>query len=147
LIVLDCVDNPSNVGSIARTAAALGWDGLLLDSTSSDPLSRRALRVSMGTTFKLGFARFASTTEILMQLHQTGFTTIGLTPTHESREVSNLRSIQLEGKRALVLGSERQGLSDASLEQCTKLANITMADGVDSLNVASASAIACFALL
>jgi tRNA G18 (ribose-2'-O)-methylase SpoU len=141
------VDNPSNVGSIARTAAALGWDGLLLDSTSSDPLSRRALRVSMGTTFKLGFARFANTSEILMQLHQTGFTTIGLTPTHESREVSNLRSIQLEGKRALVLGSERQGLSDASLEQCTKLANITMADGVDSLNVASASAIACFALL
>jgi tRNA G18 (ribose-2'-O)-methylase SpoU len=101
----------------------------------------------MGTTFKLGFARFANTREILMQLHQTGFTTIGHTPHHESREVSNLRSIQLEGKRALVLGSERQGLSDASLEQCTKLANITMADGVDSLNVASASAIACFALL
>ena len=147
LIVLDCVDNPSNVGSIARTAAALGWDGLLLDSTSSDPLSRRALRVSMGTTFKLGFARFANTSEILTQLHQSGFATIGLTPHHASREVSNLRTIQLEGKRALVLGSERQGLSDASLEQCTQLANITMADGVDSLNVASASAIACFALL
>jgi tRNA G18 (ribose-2'-O)-methylase SpoU len=61
--------------------------------------------------------------------------------------VSNLRSIQLEGKRALVLGSERQGLSDASLNLCAQLANITMADGVDSLNVASASAIACFALL
>lgn len=147
LIVLDCVDNPSNVGSIARTAAALGWDGLLLDSTSSDPLSRRALRVSMGTTFKLGFARFSNTSEILTQLHQSGFATIGLTPHHESSEVSNLRSIQLKGKRALILGSERQGLSVASLEQCTQLATITMADGVDSLNVASASAIACFALL
>ena len=101
----------------------------------------------MGTTLKLGFARFASTTELLTQLHKSGYTTIGLTPHHESREVTNLRSIHVEGKRALVLGSERQGLSDASLELCTQLANITMAYGVDSLNVASASAIACFALL
>lgn len=147
LIVLDCVDNPSNVGSIARTAAALGWNGLLLDSTSADPLSRRALRVSMGTTFKLGFARFANTTELLAQLHQSGYTTIGLTPQHDTREVANLRSLSVSGKRALVLGSERQGLSDASLEQCSQLATITMADGVDSLNVAAASAIACFALL
>mgnify|MGYP006279278767 FL=1 len=147
LIVLDCVDNPSNVGSIARTAAALGWDGLLLDSTSSDPLSRRALRVSMGTTFKLAFARFSNTKEILDNLHRNGFSTIGLTPHHQSREVTDLRSLHISGKRAVVLGSERQGLSDESLELCTQLATIEMAKGVDSLNVASASAIACFALL
>ena len=58
--MLDCVDNPSNVGTIARSAAALGWNALLLDSTSADPLARRALRVSMGTTFKLPFARVSN---------------------------------------------------------------------------------------
>lgn len=147
LIVLDCVDNPSNVGSIARTAAALGWDGLLLDSTSADPLARRALRVSMGTTFNLQFARFGDTTEALSTLHHHGFSTIGLTPHHQSREVTDLRSLHISGKRAVVLGSERQGLSDASIELCSHLAMINMAEGVDSLNVASASAIACFALL
>lgn len=147
LIVLDCVDNPSNVGSIARTAAALGWDGLLLDSTSADPLSRRALRVSMGTTFKLAFARFANTGDMLNKLQQHGFLTIGLTPHHQSREVADLRTLKVSGKRAVVLGSERQGLSDKSLELCSQLATIQMAKGVDSLNVASASAIACFALL
>jgi tRNA G18 (ribose-2'-O)-methylase SpoU len=147
LIVLDCVDNPSNVGSIARTAAALGWDGLLLDSTSADPLSRRALRVSMGTTFKLAFARFANTGDMLNNLQQHGFSTIGLTPHHHSREVADLRAIKVSGKRAVVLGSERQGLSDTSLELCSQLSTIQMAKGVDSLNVASASAIACFALL
>ncbi|MFM1839892.1 MAG: hypothetical protein RIS37_1158 [Actinomycetota bacterium] len=147
LIVLDCVDNPSNVGSIARTAAALGWDGLLLDSTSADPLSRRALRVSMGTTFKLAFARFANTGDMLNNLQQHGFSTIGLTPHHQSREVADLRTLKVSGKRAVVLGSERQGLSDTSLELCSQLATIQMAKGVDSLNVASASAIACFALL
>lgn len=147
LIVLDCIDNPSNVGSIARTAAALGWDGLLLDSTSADPLSRRALRVSMGTTFKLSFARYTNTGDILNNLHQHGFSSIGLTPHHQSREVVDLRSLSITGKRAVVLGSERQGLSDASLELCSQLATIQMAKGVDSLNVASATAIACFALL
>ena len=148
IIVLDCVDNPSNVGTIARSAAALGWGALLLDSTSADPLARRALRVSMGTTFKLPFARVSDVGETLTQLASRGFSIVGMTPNHPTRVVESLREIRLEPDqpRAVVLGSERQGLSDAALEHCNVLARIDMADGVDSLNVAAATAIACYAL-
>jgi tRNA G18 (ribose-2'-O)-methylase SpoU len=148
IIVLDCVDNPSNVGTIARSAAALGWGALLLDSTSADPLARRALRVSMGTTFKLPFARVSDVGETLTQLASRGFSIVGMTPNHSTRVVESLREIRLapDQPRAVVLGSERQGLSDAALEHCNVLARIDMADGVDSLNVAAATAIACYAL-
>jgi len=148
IIVLDCVDNPSNVGTIARSAAALGWGALLLDSTSADPLARRALRVSMGTTFKLPFARVSDVGETLTQLASRGFSIVGMTPNHPTRVVESLREIRLapDQPRAVVLGSERQGLSDTALEHCNVLARIDMADGVDSLNVAAATAIACYAL-
>lgn len=148
IVVLDCVDNPSNVGTIARSAAALGWNALLLDSTSADPLARRALRVSMGTTFKLPFARVPDIEATLRLLAARGFWIVGMTPHHLTREVASLREIQLADSqpRVVVLGSERQGLSDATLEHCNLLARVEMADGIDSLNVAAATAIACYAL-
>jgi tRNA G18 (ribose-2'-O)-methylase SpoU len=148
IVVVDCVDNPSNVGSIVRTAAALGWDALLLDRTSADPYSRRALRVSMGTTFRLPFARVDDMPRLLADLAERGFDVIGLTPHDPQRNVVSLASSTAEarGKRALVLGSERQGLSAASLDACSRLVSIDMSAGVDSLNVATAAAIACWAL-
>ena len=148
IIVLDCVDNPSNVGTIARSAAALGWNALLLDSTSADPLARRALRVSMGTTFKLPFARVSNVGETLQLLAARGFSIVGMTPHHPTKKVESLREIRLADNqpRAVVLGSERQGLTDAALEHCNVLARVEMADGIDSLNVAAATAIACYAL-
>ena len=148
IVVVDCVDNPSNVGSIARTAAALGWDAMLLDRTSADPFSRRALRVSMGTTFRIPFARIDDMPRMLSALVDDEFEVIGLTPHDPQRNVVSLARATPAPhiKRALVLGSERQGLSDATLDACSLLASIDMAPGVDSLNVATAAAIACWAL-
>jgi tRNA G18 (ribose-2'-O)-methylase SpoU len=148
IVVVDCVDNPSNVGSIARTAAALGWNAMLLDHTSADPLARRALRVSMGTTFLLPFTRVDDVPALLHNMHRSGFAVFGLTPAHPHRSVTSLADVASDqtSKRALVLGSERQGLSEATLEACTHLVRIDMAPGVDSLNVGGAAAVACWAL-
>jgi tRNA G18 (ribose-2'-O)-methylase SpoU len=148
IVVVDCVDNPSNVGSIARTAAAMGWNAMLLDATSADPLARRALRVSMGTTFLLPFTRVAHVPELLATLRDNGFDVYGLTPHDAHRDVMSLAKISSvdNDKRALVLGSERQGLSQATLDACSHLVRIDMAPGVDSLNVGSAAAVACWAL-
>lgn len=145
LIVLDCIDNPSNVGAIIRTAVALGWDGVLLDSTSADPLSRRALRVSMGAALKIPFARIHDTAHTLAHLRGRGVTTIGLTPTTSAMDISGVQIQSLE-RRALVLGSERSGLSQSALAECLLQVNIPMMQGVDSLNVAAAAAVACYAL-
>ncbi len=148
LVILDCIDNPSNVGAIARSAVALGWDAMLLDTTSCDPLTRRALRVSMGTTFNLPYARCNDIASTMHNLASHGFAVVGMTLVHPTRQVLPMNRINLADSqpRALVLGSERQGLSEAALEACTILTNIPMAVGIDSLNVASATAIACYAL-
>jgi tRNA G18 (ribose-2'-O)-methylase SpoU len=121
---------------------------MLLDTTSSDPLTRRALRVSMGTTFHLPYARITNISTTLNQLASRGFAVVGMTLTHPTKQVLPMNHIKLADSqpRALVLGSERQGLSEAALEACTILTNIPMAVGIDSLNVASATAIACYAL-
>ncbi|TRZ74100.1 MAG: RNA methyltransferase [Actinobacteria bacterium] len=148
LVILDCIDNPSNVGAIARSAVALGWDAMLLDTTSSDPLTRRALRVSMGTTFNLPYARIADMPSTLSDLVTRGFAVVGMALSHPSRPVVPMTHVRLDDTqpRALVLGSERQGLSQSTIEACTILTSIPMAPGIDSLNVASATAIACYAL-
>lgn len=145
LLVLDCIDNPSNVGAIVRTAVALGWDGILLDSSSSDPLSRRALRVSMGTALRVPFARVSDVTKTLALMRNSGFTTIGLTPAATAQEITKIK-FESGQKRALVLGSERSGLSAATLGECSLHVKVPMRDGVDSLNVAAAAAVACYAL-
>ena len=148
LVILDCIDNPSNVGAIARSAVALGWDAMLLDTTSCDPLTRRALRVSMGTTFNLPYARIKDMPSTLNDLVQRGFAVVGMALSHPSRPVVPLTHVDLDDTqpRALVLGSERQGLSQSTIDACTILTSIPMAPGIDSLNVASATAIACYAL-
>jgi tRNA G18 (ribose-2'-O)-methylase SpoU len=147
LIILDGIDNPSNVGSIVRSAAALGWDGLLLDTSSSDPLARRALRVAMGTTFALPHARYGSMPELIDSLASRNFEIVGLTPAHPTREVLDMDAISpTTTPRALVLGSERSGLSSQMADACTHLASIPMREGIDSLNVAIAAGIACYAL-
>lgn len=145
LLVLDCIDNPSNVGAIVRTAVALGWDGILLDSTSADPLSRRALRVSMGAALNIPFARVDDTVSALAELRDRGVTTIGLTPAASAIEISTVR-LHTQTRRALVLGSERSGLSQATLAECLLHVSIPMMRGIDSLNVAAAAAVACYAL-
>ena len=140
LVVLEAVDNPANVGAIIRNAAGLGWDGLILDHTSADPLARRSLRVAMGTVFALPHARTTSLAEELRALD--GFDLFAMTPAIGSVPLDEVTA----GDRAAVLiGSERAGLSDELLELATPV-RIPMHGDVDSLNAAAASAVACWAL-
>jgi tRNA G18 (ribose-2'-O)-methylase SpoU len=140
LVVVEAVDNPSNIGSIIRNAAALGWDGLVLDHTSADPLARRSLRVAMGTVFALPHARTLTLGDDLRALDD--YELYALTPAPSAVDLAEVRA----GERAAVLiGSERSGLSDELLELATPV-RIPMADGVDSLNAGAATAIACYAL-
>lgn len=142
LVVVEGVDNPVNIGSIVRNAAALGWDGLLLDHTSADPLARRALRVAMGTAFSLPHARTRDLVGELAALAASDTAVYALTP---HPDAADIRSLRPTGRRALVIGAERSGLSDAVLEVATPV-RIPMAADVDSLNAAAAAAVACYAL-
>jgi tRNA G18 (ribose-2'-O)-methylase SpoU len=140
LVVVEGVDNPANVGAIVRNAAALGWDGLLLDHTSADPLARRALRVAMGTAFALPHARARRLADELRSA--AGLELYALTPDPSAAAIGEVRPA---GRRALLIGSERAGLGDELLALGTPV-RIPMVAGVDSLNAAAASAIACHAL-
>ena len=148
VVVLEAVDNPTNVGAVVRSAAGLDWDAVVLDHTSSDPLSRRALRVSMGSAFAIDCVRPPANTHPMEILQQCGFTTIALTPSAHSLELGdNAHHAGLRGKKlALLLGSERAGLSESTINSCEICLRIPMSNGVDSLNVASAASIAMFAL-
>ncbi len=140
LVVVEGVDNPANVGSIVRNAAAFGWDGVLLDHTSADPLARRSLRVAMGTVFSIPHARTTSLVDAILAM--TDRTVYSLTP---DQAAADIREVRASGPRAVVIGSERAGLSDDVLS-VTIPVRIPMAAGVDSLNAAAASAVACYAL-
>ena len=143
-VFADNVDNPVNVGSIARNMAAMGWGALFLDNNSADPLARRALRVSMGNAFHVPHARVADTAEFVRAAAADGVATIALTP---AADAMPMRDVRLhEQRRLVVLGSERDGLSDSVLDACTLRVRIEMQDGIDSLNVAAASAVACYTL-
>lgn len=154
LVVLEGVDNPANVGSIVRNAAAFGWDGLLLDHTSADPLARRSLRVAMGTVFALPHARSADLVGTLRSAIADDLVLLALTPASDPARdgagapVVDIGSLDLPPgqRRAVLIGAEREGLSAALLDLATHRVRIPMAAGIDSLNAAAASAVACFAL-
>ena len=143
LVVAEAVDNPVNVGSIVRNAAGLGWHGLVLDRTSADPLARRALRVSMGHAVAFPHARTADLPGALATFAAEGFTVVALTPAADATSIDEVPHAE---RIALVLGAERTGLGDAALAAATTRARIPMAAGIDSLNVAAATAVACHVL-
>lgn len=140
LVIVEGVDNPTNIGSIIRNAAALGWDGLVCDHTSADPLARRSLRVAMGTVFALPHARTSTLVADIERLAD--FDLYAMTPDPDARPIDDVTP----GERvAILIGSERSGLSDDVLDLATAV-RIPMAEGVDSLNAAAATAVACYAL-
>ena len=141
LVIVEGVDNPANIGAIVRNAAGLGWDGLLLDHTSADPLARRALRVAMGTAFTLAHARTNRLAATVAAIDDR--TIYALTPDPDAIDIRDLDPPR--GRRAIAIGSERAGLSAQLLATATPV-RIEMAGGVDSLNAAAATAVACFAL-
>lgn len=142
LVLVEAVDNPVNIGSIVRNGRGLGWDGLVLDRTSADPLARRALRVSMGHAVSFPHARVDDLATTIVRLVDTGWQVHALTPSASTR----LEDITPSPRTALVVGSERSGLSSATLAVAASHVAITMAGGVDSLNAAAATAVACWHL-
>lgn len=141
IIVLEGVNNPTNLGIMARSAAALGIDAMLLDAFCCDPLYRRASRVAMGEVFKLPYARLGAFPEGLTLLHDRGFELVALTPEPAAIPIDQLR-LAAGARVALLFGAEGPGLTDATLSHCDHQVRIPMRDGVDSLNIAAAAAIA-----
>jgi tRNA G18 (ribose-2'-O)-methylase SpoU len=145
VVVLEGVVNPTNLGVIARSAAALGVEALLLDPSSVDPLYRRASRVAMGEVFAIPHARLPHFPAGLDLVARSGFTTLALTPDPGAEPIDAL-TFDPDERVALVLGAEGTGLTDAALARVDRTVRIPMHHGVDSLNVAAAAAIACFVL-
>jgi tRNA G18 (ribose-2'-O)-methylase SpoU len=150
LVVLEDVTNPDNVGSVFRNARAFGADGILLTLRCTDPLYRKAVRVSMGGTLQMPFARVGSCAQAFETLRTAGFTVVALTPEPGATPVDEAaRRLACKERVALAFGTEAEGLSPAALAAADMRACIAMAPGVDSLNVATASGIAlhCFGKL
>ena len=143
IAVLVEIMNPTNVGAIFRSAAALGMDAVLLTGGCSDPLYRRAARVSMGTVFQVPWTFVEDCWQ--EQLSALGFKTAAMALTDQSVSVED-PSLQEAEKLAIVLGSEGDGLAPATIACCDYTVRIPMAHGVDSLNVAAASAVAFWQL-
>lgn len=149
LVVLENVVNPTNVGAIFRSAAALGMDAVLLTADCSNPLYRRAIRVSMGTVFQIPWTfltdDLAWPEQGMRFLQKAGFKTVAMALKEHSLSVDEPR-LQRKEKLAVVLGAEGDGLSAETIAECDYTVMIPMSHGVDSLNVAAASAVAFWEL-
>lgn len=145
IAVLEDVMNPTNIGAIIRSAAALHMDALVLTSPCSDPLYRRAIRVSMGNVFQIPWTYFPKGADWTNQLHQLGFKTVAMALKEDSLDIYDPR-LQQEDKLAVVLGTEGDGLAAETIAHCDYTVRIPMSHGVDSLNVAAASAVAFWQL-
>ncbi len=149
IAVLENVVNPTNVGAIIRSAAALNVDGVLLTRACSNPLYRRAIRVSMGTVFQIPWTILPEETGWphpgLEFLRAFGFRTAALALCEDSLPIDD-PALRKEDKLALILGTEGDGLAAATIAGCDYTVKIPMAHGVDSLNVAAASAVAFWQL-
>lgn len=149
IAVLENVMNPTNVGAIFRSAAALNMDGVLLTSACSNPLYRRAIRVSMGTVFQIPWTFLDSglcwPQEGIGRLHELGFKTAAMALKDDSVTIDDA-GLMSEEKLAIILGTEGDGLAAGTIADCDYTVRIPMAHGVDSLNVAAASAVAFWQL-
>ena len=150
IAVLENVVNPTNVGAIFRSAAALNMDAVLLTSACSNPLYRRALRVSMGTVFQVPWT-YINDDETgwpgkgMKLLREMGFKTAAMALSDQSVSIRDPRLLK-EEKLAVILGTEGDGLADETIARCDYTVRIPMSHGVDSLNVAAASAVAFWEL-
>jgi tRNA G18 (ribose-2'-O)-methylase SpoU len=135
IAVLEGVNDLENLGSLFRNAAAFGIDAVLLDPTTADPLYRRAVRVSLGHVLAVPHRRV----DDLAEVRRHGFELVALTPDPEAEPI---QAIPQDGKVALLLGAEGPGLTDAALRTADRKVRIPMVPGIDSLNVATAAAIA-----
>ena len=150
IAVLENVMNPTNVGAIFRSAAALNMDAVLLTPDCSNPLYRRAIRVSMGTVFQIPWTFIGDssadwTSNGLKTLKKIGFKTAAMALCNESVDIDD-KNLMSEDKLAIILGAEGDGLVNSTISGCDYTVCIPMSNGVDSLNVAAASAVAFWQL-
>ena len=147
IAVLEDIMNPTNLGAIFRSAAALGMDAVLLTPACCDALYRRAVRVSMGTVFQVPWTYLdrAWPVEGLALLRNLGFKTAAMALSHNSVSIEDPQ-LMAEEKLAIVLGTEGDGLAEETIARCDYTVRIPMSHGVDSLNVAAASAVAFWQL-
>lgn len=142
VLVLEEIVDHTNVGAVLRSGAALGFDAVLLAPRCADPLYRRAVKVAMGAVFSLPWTRLPDWYDALPRLASYGFTTVALTLADDAVDLED--AVRGVDKIALVLGSEGHGISPRWQETADRCAIIPMHRGIDSLNVAAASAVACY---
>ena len=149
IAILENVVNPTNVGAIFRSAAALNMDAVLLTSDCSDPLYRRAIRVSMGTVFQIPWAfldeQMQWPEDGIAFLRDQGFKSVAMALRNDTVNIDD-PVLQKEEKLAIILGTEGDGLLTETIDGCDYTVKIPMSHGVDSLNVAAASAVAFWEL-
>ncbi|GAB3622066.1 RNA methyltransferase [Mariniluteicoccus endophyticus] len=147
LVVLEDIVDHTNVGAILRGAAGLGWDGALLAPRAADPLYRRSIKVAMGAVFSLPWARLDDWADAVAMLQRAGFRVVALALTPDARPLHVVAAeIGADEKVAILLGTEGDGLSHRWVGAADDVAVIPMQAGIDSLNVAAAAAVACYAL-
>ena len=144
-VVVEGVNNPTNLGIIIRCAAGLDIDALLLSPDSIDPLSRRCCRVSMGEGFALPYARFSDIREGLTAIRDSGIELLAMTPDEAATDLATLTYTAAD-RVAIMLGAEGPGLSESALASATRRIQIPMSGNSDSLNVGSAAAVTFYAL-
>lgn len=148
IAVLESVVNPANIGAIFRSAAALGIDGVIVTSDLADPFYRRSSRVAMGTVFQVPWTYVDAKTwqhAGIDLLHQAGYQTAAMALRHNTVSIDDPKLTAVD-RLAIIMGSEGPGLKEATIEQSDFTIKIPMAPGVDSLNVAAASALAFWEL-
>jgi tRNA G18 (ribose-2'-O)-methylase SpoU len=146
LLVLERVSNADNVGALFRNAAAFGVDAVLLERTCIDPMYRKAIRTSMGASLTMPFATIEPWPAVLHDLARDGWSIIAMTPAPQSPAFRDVVPALAGTRVAVVVGHEGDGVSAEALDACTHQARIPMTPGVDSLNVATAAAIALYEL-
>ena len=144
VVVLEDIMNQTNIGAIIRSAAALGFDAVLLTPASSDPLYRRCVRVSMGTVFQIPWT-FLEMSDYVSFLRENGFCTAAMALRHDTVSISD-EALAGQEKLAVIMGTEGEGLKEETILGCDYTVKIPMFNGVDSLNVSCACAIALWEL-
>jgi tRNA G18 (ribose-2'-O)-methylase SpoU len=142
VVVLEDVVDHTNIGAAFRSCAALGVDAVLLSPRCADPLYRRSVKVAMGAVFSLPYARLDEWYDAVPRLATAGFTTVALTPAEDAVDIAD--AVAGVDRVALLMGSEGPGLSERWMRTADVRAVIPMAAGIDSLNVAAATAVACY---
>jgi tRNA G18 (ribose-2'-O)-methylase SpoU len=144
VVIMEAVNDHTNIGAIFRSAAALGMDGVLLAPSCADPLYRRSVKVSMGAVFSVPYARLGAWPDGLESVREAGFRLLALTPDEDAVPLDEAGAHRLP-RVALLLGAEGDGLSVRAMRAADERVRIPMARGVDSLNVGAAAAVAFYA--